>query len=229
MSEAEHLSKLSGESDLLSMQLDIGDALQMQDVSTNRQRHCVKLIGYLNKLSVLVTHPAKNGELHAVGEGQKFLVRGFSGRKTFEFNASVISVCMTPYPHLHLSFPSQISAITMRGALRIRPSLGCSILSQAEALKLPAIIEDISTSGAKIRAKKELGEIGDDVIINFRLPVDGEEVLFIVIAVIRNRNIDTDSSSGEKTITYGVQFMQPEGKERTALQNFICKFMVEGQ
>lgn len=216
-------------SDLLSMQINIGDALQIQDVSTDRQRHYVKLIGYLNKKSVLVTHPVKNGELLAVSEGQDFLVRGFSDRKTYEFNANVISVCLAPYPCLHLSFPSQLSVITMRGALRIKPRLECSIESGAAALKLPATIEDISTSGAKIRVRKEMGKAGSDVTVKFRLSIDDAEHLFIMPAIIRNIQSGTDSNSGDKIVTYGVHFMQPEGKERMALQNFICKIMVEGQ
>ena len=229
MSDGEQSGKQPGENDLSSIHLNIADALQIQNISAGKQRYYVKLIGYLNNKSLVVSYPVKNDELQAISEGQEFLVRGFSDRKTFEFNADVISVCMTPYPHLHLSFPTQISVITMRGALRIRPNLGCSILSQNNALKLPAIIEDISTSGAKISAKKELGEVGDDVIINFRLTVDGEELSYNMISIIRNISSDTDSSNGNKVVVHGVQFIQPEGKERTALQNFICKFMVEGE
>lgn len=228
MSDVEQQGKQPGESDLLSIHLNIGDALQIQDVSTNKQRHYAKLIGYVNKKSVVVVQPEKNGVLLAVSEGQKFRVRGFSDRKTFEFDADVLSVCPTPYPHLHLSFPTQIHVITMRGALRIRPNLDCLVLSQIEALKLPATIEDISTSGAKISAKKELGQVGDDVIVNFRLTFDGEELLYNVISIIRNISSETVDANGNKIVMHGVQFMQPEGKERTALQNFICKFMVEG-
>lgn len=217
------------DSDLLSIRINIGDALQIQDTATDRQRHYVKLIGYLNKKSVLVTHPVKEGELLEVSEGQGFLVRGFSDRKTYEFNANVISVCLAPYPCLHLSFPSQISVITMRGALRIKPGLECSIESEAASLKLPATIEDISTSGAKIRTRKEMGKAGDDVTVKFRLQIEDEEQLFIMPAIIRNIQSGADSNGGDKIVTHGVQFMQPEGKGRTALQNFICKTMVEGQ
>lgn len=215
-------------SDLLSIQINIGDALQIQDVSTDRQRHYVKLIGYLNKKSVLVTQPVKNGELLAVSEGQDFLVRGFADRKTYEFNANVISVSLTPYPCMHLSFPSQISVITMRGALRIKPKLECSVESGPDAIKMPAVIEDISTSGAKIRVRKEMGKPGSSVTVKFHLSIDDENHLFIIPAIIRNVQSDNGSIGGEKNMTYGVQFMQPEGKERMMLQNFICKIMVEG-
>lgn len=229
MSDGGQQVNQSGEMDLLSIQINIGDALQLQDVSTNKQRHYVKLIGYLNNKSVLVTHPAKDGELLPVSEGQNFLVRGFAERKTYDFKTRVTGIGMSPFPYLHLSFPAQINVVTMRGALRIRPNLGCLVLSQIEALKLPATIEDISTSGAKISTRKDLGDVGDDVIVNFRLAIDGEELVYNVVSVIRNKNSDIEKSSGERIVMYGVQFMQPEGKERTALQNFICKFMVEGQ
>ncbi|TAN81626.1 MAG: flagellar brake protein [Gallionella sp.] len=229
MSNGEQQAKQPEDSDLLSIQINIGDALQMQDISADRRRHCVKLIGYLDKKSVLVTHPVKDGKLLAASEGQGFLVRGFSDRKAYEFSADVINVCTAPYPCLHLSFPSRISVITMRGALRIKPRLECSVEPGAAAFGIPATIEDISTSGAKIRARKEIGKAGSGVTVNFRLHVDDEEHLFAMPALIRNIQSGADSDSGDKIMIYGVQFVQPEGKERMALQNFICKIMVEGQ
>lgn len=214
-------------SDLRSVKIGIGDSLQLQDFSSTKQRHYVKLIGYLNKKSVLVSHPMQDEKLLFVKEGESFLVRGFSRTKTYEFSANVISVCLAPYPHLHLSFPAQISTMSMRSALRIRLKLVCSIESQSATLKLPATIKDMSISGARIQAKMELGQVDEQVKVSFRLPIDGEIQIFVVPAVIRNVLNETDSTTGEKFVIHGLEFFQPEGIERMALQNFIYKTMAE--
>ncbi|MEQ1914488.1 MAG: flagellar brake protein [Sideroxydans sp.] len=93
-------------SELLSVKLGIGDVMQLQDFSSSKDQYYVKLIGYLNKKSVLVSHPMLGEKLVFVKKGESYLVRGFSGTKTYEFTANVINVCLTPYPYLHLSFPA---------------------------------------------------------------------------------------------------------------------------
>lgn len=209
--------------DLQSIKIAIGDAMQLQDFSGTKQRHYVKLIGYLNRRSVIVSHPKLDDKLLFVKEGDSFLVRGFSGTKTYDFTANVISVCLTPYPYVHLSFPSQVNTINMRAALRVRVKLVCSVEVTASALKLPATIEDMSVTGLRIQAKKSLGAVGDEINVSFRLPIEGVEQLFIVPAVIRNVLSDDENA----VMMHGVSISQPEGSERMALQNFIYKTMTE--
>jgi c-di-GMP-binding flagellar brake protein YcgR len=227
MSEEVLPDKQAEPSDMLSVKISIGDSLQLQDFSSTKQRHYVKLIGYLNKQSVLVSHPMRDEKLLFVKQGESFLVRGFARAKTYEFSASVISVCLAPYPYLHLSFPAKIGTMNMRSTSRIKLKLVCSIESQSAALKLPAIIEDMSISGARIQTKAEFGRVDEEVKVNFHLPIDGENQTFVVPAVIRNVRNDKDSITGDAFVMHGLEFFQPEGTERMALQNFIYKTMAE--
>jgi c-di-GMP-binding flagellar brake protein YcgR len=222
---------------LLSLNLGIGDALQLQDASasnrTPQRRYYVKLIGFLNKAGIVVSHPMQDEELLVIEDGQAFLVRGFSGRKSYEFNANVLLVSAIPYPHLHLSFPKQIDCLTMRGALRIQPKLASRIEMMGAAStqgKIPAIVVDLSTSGARVHANRPFGKVGDLVKVAFRLPVDDEEQDLLIPAVIRNSNSETltENLGGAEVMTYGLEFIQAEGGMRMALQNFIYKTMAEG-
>lgn len=214
--------------DLLSLVLGIGDALQLQDVAELKKRYHADLIGFLNNKGVLVTHPEKDGELLQVREGQIFVVRGFADRKIYEFRADIIGVATHPYPHLHLAFPTQVGVIKLRGALRIRPRLSCTAEASDSALKTPAIIEDISTSGALIRAMSGLGEKGDTIQVGFRLPVGGDGIALTLPAIIRNLQRDDAGADGGKAILCGVQFVQPESRARMALQTYIYRTMSEG-
>ncbi|MDZ4201980.1 MAG: flagellar brake protein [Gallionella sp.] len=207
--------------DLVSVGVVIGDVLQLQEISEAGHRYAVDMIGFADKQSVLVSHPMLNDLPVSIAEGDRFLVRGFSGRKTYEFEAAVIALAKTPFSHLHLTFPAQVSVIHMRNALRIRPNLGCFVQDPANPLKMPATIEDISTSGARIQSRTALGKVGDRLVLNFRLPVAGEEQSFVMPAIVRN------VSEVDKVMMHGLEFEQSEGKARMALQHFIYRTMAE--
>jgi c-di-GMP-binding flagellar brake protein YcgR len=218
---------------LLALNLGIGDALQLQDPSTPNRRYYVKLIGFLNKAGIVVSHPMQDEKLLAIEDGLSFLVRGFSGRKAYEFNANVLFASHIPYPHLHLSFPKQIECLTMRSALRIQPKLAGWIEPMDAAsnlIKVPAVVVDLSTSGARVQASGKFGKVGDEVRVSFRLPIDDEEQVFSISAVVRNLYNEalTEDPGGAEVMTYGMEFINPEGVMRMALQNFIYKSMAEG-
>jgi c-di-GMP-binding flagellar brake protein YcgR len=226
MRKAMPTAKQPEQSDLFSVKIGIGDIVQLQDFASSKQYHYVKLIGYLNKKSVLVTHPVQDEKLLFVKKGESFLVRGFSGTKTYEFTADVLNVCLAPYPYLHLSFPQKITTINMRSALRVKIKLVCSIKSNLEE-PIPATIEDMSISGARINSKFEFGSVEEEVEVSFRLPFDGEEQLFVVPAIIRNVGSVTDNIGEDKVVLTGLEFHQPDSYERTLLHNFIYKSLAE--
>jgi len=220
---------------LLSLDLGIGDAIQLQDTMGDKPRYYVKLIGFLNKTGIVVSHPFKEGALLPVDAGQSFHVRGFSGRKTYEFNAYVLAVYAEPYPHLHLTFPKRIECMSMRGALRVKPkSLSGWVEPWGTAsvrLKEPMVIVDLSTSGARVHSKRLIGKIGEQATIMLRLAVDEEEQILSIPSIIRKAY--TEKLPGEKgeteVTTYGLEFIQSEGHVRMALQGYVYKTMAEGE
>jgi c-di-GMP-binding flagellar brake protein YcgR len=214
-------------SDLQSVRIGIGDIVQLQDFSPDKLRHYVKLIGFLHKKSVIVSHPVRDDKLLFIKKGESFTVRGFSGTRTYEFTSDVVNVCLQPYPYLHLSYPAQITTVNMRNALRIRIRLVCSVQAQAAGEAIAATIEDMSISGARIQSRVPLGKVGDRVSVSFRLPVDGVDQVLEVPATLRNVGNDTDEQGASKPVMSGVEFHQAEGIERTYLHNFIYKNMAE--
>jgi hypothetical protein len=85
----------------------------------------------------------------------------------------------------------------------------------------------MSISGARIHSKTEFGRVGDEVEVSFRLPIEGEEQLFMVPAIIRNEGSIADNIGEEKIFLSGVEFHQPDGYERTLVHNFIYKSLAE--
>lgn len=205
--------------DFLLLSASVGDALQLQDTSPAKNRYYAKLVGYLNKHSITVTQPRSNGKLIDISVGEEFFVRGFSGAKTYEFNATVLGVCSVPYPYVHLSFPERVSTLQMRGAMRIKTRLTCSIIAAVGGLKMPATINDLSTSGASIQSPVQLGQRGEAVQINLNLPIEGDEQSFVVSAIIRN--------VGETM--YGVEFVGTTNRVRIALQTYVYSILIAKQ
>ncbi len=213
--------------DLQSVKLSIGDAVQLQDTSAGKQQYYVRLIGFLNKKSVLVSHPTVNDKLCFIKEGNGFLLRGFSGTKTFEFHTNVISVCLSPYPYLHLAFPPQVKTTNMRSSVRVKFKSVCSVESLVTGDKVAATIEDMSISGARIHAKKAFGKVGENVTISLRLQVENETQIFNVPAIVRNLSMETDSQTGGEVVMHGLQFVPTLTMDLTMLQNVIYKRMLE--
>lgn len=212
--------------DLQSIKLGIGDAVQLQDFSNTKQRYYVRLIGFMNKKSVLVSHPTLNEKLCFIKEGSAFLVRGFSGTKTYEFNTNVIGVCLSPFSYLHLAYPAQVKTTNMRGAVRVKLKLVCSVELQATGQKMPATIEDMSISGARAHAKKAFGQVGDEITLTLRLQIDNENQILTIPALIRNVTMENDGPTGEKIVMHGLEFVQTVNMDLMVLQNFIYKRML---
>ena len=216
---------LESSEDFLSLAASVGDALQLQDFSPVKQRYYAKLVGYLNKHSITVTHPRSNEKSIDVAVGEEFFVRGFAGAKTYEFNATVLSVCSTPYPYLHLSFPGRVSTLQMHGAMRIKTKLACLIVASVNGLKMPATINDLSTSGASILSTAKLGQRGEAIQINLHLPIDGEEQAFAISAIICNAG----ATNKDHSVTYGVEFVGAANRSRIALQTYVYSILIARQ
>src|SRR5262245_12363652 len=86
--------------------LKVGDRLQVQlpnNVAQDRQ--IVKLIGYMDKQCLMVTAPAGPGILKSLVEGDRIVVRIFSGQGAFGFVCFLDRIIRLPFEYLHLSFP----------------------------------------------------------------------------------------------------------------------------
>ena len=92
---------------------------------------------------------------------------------------------------------------------------------------MTATIDDMSITGARIQSKTEVGQVGDEIEVSFRLPVDGVDQLLVVPAIIRNVGNEAESGDSERLVQCGLEFKQAEGNDRNTLQYFIYKNLVE--
>jgi c-di-GMP-binding flagellar brake protein YcgR len=210
---------------LEEIKLAIGDSLQIQpQVAQTENRYYVRLIGYLKGRAVLLTVPEVEGKLCLVREGQAYVVRFFSGRNAYAFTASVLRSSSVPFPHMHLSYPSQVRSLVVRAGARVAVKIICAIAlpDDTRTMSAAGVLTNLSIGGAMLSSKARLGNKGDLLSIKFRVHIREIEFLASIDAHIRSVGVD---EFGE--FFHGVQFAGLPNDVAIALTAFVYQALAE--
>jgi len=208
------------------LSMDIGDVLQLQFLGSDSQERCyVKVIGYLHDRSLIVTTPHVNGKYMLIREGQRLAVRLLSGNSIMAFTVSVLRSCMRPYPYLHLSYPTEMQAITVRKSQRVDFSCRAEISSAVSGPASTVEVEDISTSGALLVSEKILGEVKDLLTLSLKLKVAGELEAMQLVCVLRNIR-DRQISQSQLVYLHGIEFQFADRQEAVMLHAAVYEQIV---
>ncbi len=217
--------------------LEIGDNLQLQFAGDDETRYFARVIGYLPGQSLVVSTPKVDGHTILVSEGKKAVVRLMSGNKIVGFNVRVIMVSVRPYAHLHLSFPQNVQAVTVRKALRVMLNMTASVrsclLDSAEvdlALASRAVtIQDMSTSGALLIADKPLAEEGQYISIALRLDVADNTEDILLPAIVRNIRTERGEKAGQRHFHHGVELRVVDRAQSILVHAFVYQCIARGE
>lgn len=214
----------------LDLRHNIGDTLQLQFSPGNSdERYYVKLIGFLENKSILVTTPRADGAPLRIAEKQKFIVRMISGNSAQGFSATTIFATTRPYPHLHLTYPEDLESITVRKAERVHCKLIVTVQNEEPERSLgegkSASMQDISTAGSQLFSAEALGESGDTITINSKITVAEIEQYLTISGKIR-RVVDKSETKDGK-YEYGIEFILLEDKDKLLLHGFVYEQMMK--
>lgn len=216
------------------MHLQAGERVQIElRVGAEQQRLLTTLVGYADGESVLIRTPLANGLPLTLAEGEKVVVRAFSGQTAFAFTSTIQRVCTSPFAYVHLSYPSTVRGAMIRDALRVRANLAAQVTNLrlgVEARPVPAILSDISTAGASLDAYEPLGKEGDVLSLAFTFyikPHDYDVNLRITAAIQTRREQEEADPSGRNIIRHGVRFQGLHASEIILLQNLVYQLMVD--
>lgn len=211
--------------DFSSISLQVGEMLQLQLHEGQHQsgyRHSVKLIGYLERRSLLVTAPIFNDSVMWLRAGQSAVLRCFSGRKAYAFTASVLHVSSMPFPHIHFTYPATAQSMDVRKSTRVKTKVVGSIWKEADpSSKLPCVITDLSFTGAKLSSTVPLGKVADALKLRFLIVGQGVEVYISPSVIIMSALPDSPGRDGKPFFNYGVEFQKLEEIESFALQVLV--------
>ena len=160
----------------LELKHNIGDTVQLQFFpGKEEERYYVKLVGFLQGKSIIVTTPRDNGVALRIPVKQDFIVRLVSGNSAKGFSATAIHATSTPYPHLHLTYPEKLESITVRKAERIDCKLIVAVHTGKTKNTVPegisATMNNLSTAGAQITSSETIADSGEEILISCQVIV----------------------------------------------------------
>ncbi len=220
--EAEARSK----SDFRSARLQVGTTIQLQRANmAQADKISVKLIGYLEKQSIIVSHPSNFGQLSFVKDGTSYQCQAFSGKSAYLFDTSVIRSSLVPYPYLHLAYPTSVRVNLLRKSERIATALVATATPTEGGKSITCIIRDMSIKGAMIQSAQLTVEVGSTLVLAFRLPIDEKPTLFELEAQVCNVLPNTSAEGSANRI--GVEFLNVPAVLERLLELFIYRKMVQ--
>lgn len=205
------------------MKLGIGDRLQIQlPTHLQSERAFVRVVGYLENVSLLVTAPSRNGRRMDLLENEILVVRAFSRQSAFAFNCSILRVCKLPFDYLHLSFPRRIQGTVIRKSTRVRAGFDAEFGASATR----ATIVNISSTGALVSADQSLGAAGDNVTLRFRVHLHDVDSGLEVAARILNVSQE-DGAEGQCVYGHGIEFQNLKPNDRMIVTSFVYQQIIE--
>lgn len=208
-----------------------GDIVQMQMANYEESRYFVKVIGFLAGHTLLVTTPATKGAPMAIREGQQVTVRLLSKNTVYGFESYVVKVTLVPYAYLHLKFPETMESQVVRNAQRAATQIIASIenpnIPETAQKGLPAIIANLSTTGASLESPKNLGKMGENIVIHSKFTVAKIDKYLALAGVIRN--VRDKPHSETPMLQYGVEFQLLTPEDQLVLHGYVYEQIAIGK
>jgi c-di-GMP-binding flagellar brake protein YcgR len=208
------------------LNLQVGETLQIQFMDDEtRGQFYVKVLGFLPERSVIVTAPEKGGQTMSVREGRAVLARSFSGAQARGFTCMVLRAQTQPYAYLHLSYPTKIETMLERQSSRVRSALAVSVRpdgAPADARDIPAVIRDLSITGAQLLAAASVGQSGDRITVRARLPIAkiGDQAVDLP-ALVRNAAEETEVHDSLWHFRCGIEFEPLDPQTTLTLRAYL--------
>lgn len=206
----------------------MGDIIQLEFVEDEqRGRYYVKIVGFREGHSLIVSTPTAGGSPLLIRENQSFVARMLAANQVFGFNCTVLRSNMFPYPYLHLSYPTTMEKVRVRQVQRVDVDVIASVQNDCPeksfAEPLSVVLKDLSTSGAMIRSEIILGEIDDPLTISTRVQIDeiGEQYLSAK-AIIRSVNQrEEEDINGGGQYSHGVEFLEMDQETALIVHGYV--------
>lgn len=204
--------------------LQVGTRLQMALQDGSKQRvYYTELIGYLDGEYLIIKTPIENGLSVQVPVEEPIILRIMTGVNVFTLKCRVKTIFRAPHYYMHLSFPSDIQSVALRGAIRAKVSLPVSINGTAKA-----VITDISVTGAAITADRTLGELNEETAISFDFPIKPTNQNAHIDTTVTIRSIQQlPSKKKDAPLRYahGVSFHEIDPTSQVMLLNLVYESM----
>jgi c-di-GMP-binding flagellar brake protein YcgR len=196
-----------------------GAALNL-DRDLDGSRVMARLIGYLKGRSIVITVPVDEQGQVFLKEGETVQAKIFSGKHILAFNASVLAVVLKPFPHIHLSYPPEVTGVVVRRSERTEVRLIAAVDIGNE--QVPGIVTDLSIGGLSLVSRSPLIRVGAELVVNFKLMLADCPFLVKLRGVVRAVRAQ-QSDVLEGATAYGVQFRELSAEDVLIIDLFVSQ------
>lgn len=202
--------------------LQVGTRLQMS--MHHGPIYYTELIGYVDGEYLIIKTPFENGVSIQMQVDEQVSLRVLSGTDVFTMTCQVKTIFRAPYYYLHLSFPSVIKAIPLRGAIRAKVNLPV----QVNGVSGTCVIADISVTGASIITDAALGTLNEEVLITFDFPMklSNQNIHIDTRVTIRSiQQLPSKNKDASPKFSHGVLFHDLDHVTQVMMLNFVYESM----
>ena len=218
--------------DFNDIKLKVGDKLQIKPSAMTKAQCCLKnsdycsatVIGYVSDKTLLVYLPKVDPLVgYPLLSGDQIFVRFFNGQNLFSFKVFVEQVINLPFKYIHLSFPTQIHGQVIRNSVRIKANIEAKVTVNHETY--PATITNLSSTGAEIQIRADLGEPDSTLNLSFDVNVHEKITTFSASAIIKRFNL---SKTEIGQLIYGIKFIDLMPEQTQILLSYMYQELIFG-
>lgn len=209
--------------ELDSVRWHVGEVFFLQTQDNTGTRYTVRLIGYAKNKSLMLTAPMVDGRAALIREGQGFIVRAFPGKKAYAFTSSLIKYVYSPFPYLHLAYPREVRATTIRQAARATVKIIASVTVGSPEQTAAATLGDLSMGGTSGIIKRQLGRKGDTGTVKFRVNAAGSDEYLSLNVILRS----VAPTENGLEFRHGFEFVDLSPQARLILSAFVHQTLAE--
>ncbi|MBX2849682.1 MAG: flagellar brake protein [Acidiferrobacterales bacterium] len=207
----------------MTIEVNLETAVQLQfGTDASKPRYVTKIIGYAEKLSIIVHTPRVENNPIFLKEDQVVTVRFMGANSAYAFISSVKAVFTKPFPHIHIGYPNEFEKSLVRKAERVVTSLDSTLvnLSLEDAVEIDAKIQNISADGALISTVHEsFGEVGHELKLMVGIEFNKTKKMIGIHGIIRSIRNGVQEHSG--SVLYGIQFNTKAFDKHLMVQGMI--------
>jgi len=203
------------------LSLTIGASLTIETISPVR-KYPVHLLGYAENRSLFISSPLRDGNEVLLDKDCVVAVRLLVGKNVCAFETKVLYRSIQPYTYYHLAYPEEITVLQVRNSERVETLIETDVDSDFDIIgnwPRAAKINNLSKTGARMISSTDLGENGQEILLQFEVTVSGINKRVCLPSIIRN--VENNESGDDEKFTVGVQFLELTDEEMLTLSTYI--------
>ncbi|MCP3673541.1 MAG: flagellar brake protein [Gammaproteobacteria bacterium] len=210
---------------LNEMGLQIGTMLQIHLFDDETQWYTVQLIGYHHDYGLIISAPKSSGSELAMilRDDQPLNIRIKSNKAAATFRCNIVEKRMKPYPHIHLSAPSEIESVTVEQVEMIALEQEITFINDDEdSHSTQTELSGISLYEARIQHAERLADEGQRASVTMSFSFADKNNVIVLEGIISS--VSEISDSGEQTLT--LSYKKLDQSDKILLHAYIYERML---